>query len=75
MSDLCHNCGDCHLGSQPTPCPQTLNECIICKNFGHTFNFCPLSVRLVDKDYQYWMICREYTLVLSVLIQCLRTSE
>lgn len=49
--------GDCHLGTHPTPCPKPLFECTICKNFGHTFAFCPLSVTLVVKDYEYWMLC------------------
>lgn len=35
---------------------------------GHTFNFCPLGVRRIDKNFQYWMLCREYTTVWLVAI-------
>ena len=49
MTDLCYNCGDCHL---PSPCAVALTQCTICKNYGHTYNFCPLGVKIVDPNYQ-----------------------
>jgi len=50
MSDLCQNCGSCHL---PQPCRKPLVHCETCTNFGHTFNFCPLGV----SGTSYWMLC------------------
>jgi hypothetical protein len=49
MSDLCYNCGDCHL---PRPCAVGLKLCEICGNLGHTYNFCPRGVPLRDPNYQ-----------------------
>ncbi|KAK4494319.1 hypothetical protein PRZ48_014617 [Zasmidium cellare] len=57
MADLCQNCGDCHLGSHPRPCPQELVECHVCHNLGHQYIFCPLSVKKVEPNFQYNMIC------------------
>ncbi|KAK3721097.1 hypothetical protein LTR37_003387 [Vermiconidia calcicola] len=54
MSDLCYNCGDCHL---PRPCAAQLKQCNICQNWGHSYNFCPKSVRLQDPHYQFWALC------------------
>ena len=54
MSDLCHNCGSCHL---PRPCDINLSHCDICNNFGHSYNFCPLGVWQKDPSYLYWMLC------------------
>ncbi|KAM3424254.1 hypothetical protein BST61_g11206 [Cercospora zeina] len=59
MTDLCKNCGCCHLGVDPTPCQKMLEFCQTCKQWGHTPNFCPLGVR--DANGQigplYWMLC------------------
>ncbi|EME40899.1 hypothetical protein DOTSEDRAFT_27499 [Dothistroma septosporum NZE10] len=57
MSDLCHNCGDCHLGAQAVKCRKELQECIICRSLGHTYNFCPRSVHQLDEAYNYLMLC------------------
>lgn len=51
MSDLCHNCGDCHLGAHAIKCRKELRECIICRALGHTYNFCPRSVHQLDEKY------------------------
>ncbi|GIZ41519.1 hypothetical protein CKM354_000482200 [Cercospora kikuchii] len=45
MTDLCKNCGCCHLGVDPSPCTKMLETCHTCKQWGHTTNFCPLGVR------------------------------
>lgn len=57
MSDLCYNCGDCHLGFHPTPCRRELTECMVCRNLGHQYTFCPKSVRNIEKNYEYCMLC------------------
>ncbi|CAK3871074.1 nucleic acid binding 17 [Lecanosticta acicola] len=57
MSDLCHNCGDCHLGALPKPCSREMEQCEICHNWGHKWAFCPAGPRNMDATYEYWMIC------------------
>ena len=59
MSDLCHNCGDCHLGAVPSPCAQTMNHCTICGYWGHTYNFCPQGVHKMEPGYLV-SVCRAF---------------
>lgn len=54
MTDLCYNCGNCHL---PDRCGHTLVQCNICYCFGHMWVFCPRGVIIKDPTYRYWAIC------------------
>lgn len=40
MSNLCYNCGNCHL---PVPCGAAIVYCDICGNYGHHWYFCHLG--------------------------------
>ncbi|KAI5363141.1 hypothetical protein Slin14017_G068220 [Septoria linicola] len=59
MTDLCKNCGCCHLGADPVPCGEPLKYCGSCKQGGHTANFCPMGVysQSGPPGPMYFMIC------------------
>lgn len=52
MSDLCYNCATCHLTAGP--CLRDLVQCEICYSWGHLYIFCPRSVTIKDRAYNYW---------------------
>ncbi|PSK42049.1 hypothetical protein B9Z65_3963 [Elsinoe australis] len=59
MSDLCYNCGSCHL---PLPCNKPLVLCNLCHQLGHTNNFCHKGYQTVDSSYHFYALCHSCTL-------------
>ncbi|KAK5130231.1 hypothetical protein LTR08_002277 [Meristemomyces frigidus] len=54
MSNLCYNCGSCHL---PQVCAAPLNCCEICNNDGHFWYFCYLGARQRVPNFNYFALC------------------
>ena len=57
MSNLCYNCGECHL---PQPCTAELKYCDICSNYGHYYYFCHVGVKQRDVNFIYHLLCHNW---------------